>query len=44
MVASDVMNARATSLVANPHTVRNVNATLVSRANAGWQQVKISRS
>src|SRR4051812_7420982 len=41
---SAMRNARATSAVVNPPTVRSVSATCASWLRAGWQQVKISRS
>jgi hypothetical protein len=44
MVASDTRNARAISAVDRPATVRSVSATRFSRAMAGWQHVKTSRS
>ena len=37
-------NARAISAALSPATVFRVRATRLSRASAGWQQVKISRS
>ncbi len=43
-VASGTRNARAISGVCRPPTRRRVSATRASRARAGWQQVKISRS
>ena len=43
-VASAVRNARAISRVVRPPSVRSVSATRASRASAGWQHVKISRS
>ena len=44
IVDSDTRNAWAISSVVSPQTSRNVNATCASRAIAGWQQVKTSRS
>ena len=44
MVGSGTRNACAISAVDSPHTSRSVSATCASRASAGWQQVKISRS
>ena len=44
MVDSWTRKARATSAVDSPHSSRRVSATWASRARAGWQQVKISRS
>jgi len=44
MVVSCTRKARAISATVRPATMRNVSATRVSIASAGWQQVKISRS
>ena len=44
MVGSETRKACAISAVDSPHTSRSVSATCASRASAGWQQVKISRS
>ena len=44
MVGSGTRKACAISAVDSPHTSRSVSATCASRASAGWQQVKISRS
>ena len=44
MVDSETRNAWAMSAVLIPQTSRRVSATWASRARAGWQQVKMSRS
>ena len=44
IVGTGTRNARAISSVVRPQIVRSVSATCASRASAGWQQVKISRS
>src|SRR5712671_3271338 len=44
MAGSPIRKARATSSVLRPPSSRRVSATWASRARAGWQQVKISRS
>src|SRR3954453_22095873 len=44
IASSLTRRARATCAVDSPQTVRSVSATWTSGANAGWQQVKISRS
>ena len=44
MVASGTRNAAAISAVVSPQSSRSVSATCASRASAGWQQVKTSRS
>ena len=42
--ASPVRRTAAIAATSNPHRRRNVSATCDSRTNAGWQQVKTSRS
>ena len=44
IAASSTRKARAISSVVSPPSRRRVSATWASRARAGWQQVKISRS
>ena len=44
IASSPARKARATCAVVSPQTVRSVSATWTSAANAGWQQMKISRS
>ena len=44
IVGSETRNAWAISAVVRPQTSRSVSATCASRASAGWQQVKTSRS
>ena len=44
IAASSTRKARAISAIVSPPSSRRVSATWASRASAGWQHVKISRS